>query len=127
MDLNTLKTDPKAEQEGVWVTIDDKTSLKIARINNERYKTETRRKLAPHKRAIRNETLADSVMVPILGEVMADAILLDWRGMEENGQPLPYSRGKAAQVLTESPEFRNLVVELASDRELFRPATSGAE
>jgi hypothetical protein len=118
MDLNTFKTDP-ALDEGVWIPLDD-AEIKIARIGSPKYQSRLRAKLRPHQDAIVHGYLKDSVATKIQIEVMADFILLDWRGnFEVDGKPLPYSRENAMLAL-EIDEFRAWVDRQARDLENFR-------
>lgn len=39
------------------------------------------------------------------GKPLADHILIDWRGLTENGQPLEYTRDKAVAILTADDDF----------------------
>jgi hypothetical protein len=51
---------------------------------------------------------------------MADSILLDWRGVEEAGQVLPYSKENAMRILLEYKDLRDQVTEIANEMESFR-------
>lgn len=124
MDLNRFKADTTLEDEGVWVPIDTDggAELKVARIGNRRYRETMARRLKPYRRAIRAGTLDDSVTERITAEVLAETVLLDWRGLERDGQNLPYSASTAAELLKDAgyKDFRDLIVEMASDLENYR-------
>jgi hypothetical protein len=121
MDLGrSYKTDADKELNGTWVDIGDGGSVKIARSGNKRYLELFQQKIKPHARAIRTKTLKNEVAEAILIDCMAQAILLDWAGLEDNGQPLKYSTAEAKRLLTDYKDFRNLITELADDMETFR-------
>lgn len=124
MDLNRFKADTVLEDEGVWTTVDAASGcrLKIARIGNRRYRETMARRLKPYRRALRAGTLDDQVTERITAEVLAETVLLDWQGLQRDGTPVAYGREAAAAILSDPAykDFRDLVVELASDQEAYR-------
>lgn len=122
MDLGKLRTDLNRESDGVWVEIGDGARIKVARIGNPRHAAMLRRLSAPYRRQINNSTLPDDVAFRISGEAMADAILLDWEGLELDGAPLLYSRQAAKDLLCNQQlkDFRSQVQAAAEDEEAFR-------
>jgi hypothetical protein len=124
MDLNRFKADTALEDEGVWNTVDAASGcrLKIARIGNRRYRETMARRLKPYRRALRSGTLDDQVTERITAEVLAETVLLDWQGLERAGEAVAYSPEAAAAILADPAykDFRDLVVELASDQEAYR-------
>jgi hypothetical protein len=122
MDLSNWITDPALELEGAWIDVGDGAQLRIARSGNPRFREVAKKLAAPHQVAIRNASLASDVALRILVQTLSETILLDWKGLEEGGKPLRYSKKTAERLLTELPDFRQLVAELAGDRSRFRPA-----
>jgi hypothetical protein len=124
MDLTRFKADPQLEDEGVWTSVDVGTGarIKIARIGNRRYREAMTKRLKPYRRALRNGTLDERVTEQITAEVLAETVLLDWQGLTDGGAPLTYSAEAARTLLcdTRFKDFRDLVVEMASDLELYR-------
>ena len=122
MDLNKLRTDLNRESDGVWVDIGDGASIKVARIGNPRHSAILRKLSAPYRRQINAGTLPDDVAFRISGEAMANAILLDWNGLELDGATLVYSQQAAKDVLCNQQlkDFRSQVQAAAEDEEAFR-------
>lgn len=124
MDLSRFKTDTALEDEGVWTTIDaaSDAEIRIARIGNRRYRETMAKRLKPYRRALRAGTLDDSVTERLTAEVLAETVLLDWRGLTVDGAPLLYSRERARDLLLDPAyrDFRDLVVELAGELDLYR-------
>ncbi len=122
MDLNKIALDDKKVEEGIWVEVDDTTSLLIARIGNKRFNEIMTREQKPLRRAIRNGTVPDSVSEKILIKAMAGAILLDWRGLTLDGVEVPYSKQKCIEILSDTRfrDFREFVLEYANDAEQYR-------
>lgn len=124
MDLNQYKTSVDAENDGQWVDLDITTgaAVLVARIGSKRYSTMLQRRLKPYRRSIRNNSIDDSVSERIIGEVMAETILLDWKNLALNGKAVPYSAEQAKELLTDPQfkDFREVIFELANDAESFR-------
>jgi hypothetical protein len=118
MDLNKFKTDPTLD-EGVWLKLAD-AELKIARLGSPRYQSALLARLKPHRESIELGIMKDADAVLIEVELLADFILIDWRGnLELDGVPLSYSRENAIKVL-QIEEFRRWVKEQAQRLENFR-------
>lgn len=118
MDLNSLKTDP-ALDEGAWIKLGD-VEIKIARLGSPRYQSAMIARLKPHRESIELGIMADAEAQKIESELLADFIVLDWRGdMKMDGKDLPYSRANAITAL-QIEVFRKWVKEQATELENFR-------
>lgn len=122
-------TDEKAEVEGKWFLLteekaDDgtttKVQVKIARTGNPRYKELLRLKAKPVQQSILKGIMDSDALDPVLIEVMAKSIVLDWEGFTENGQPYAYSQARAQEQLTKFKDFRDWVAKNADDMQAFR-------
>ncbi len=119
MDLQKMfGTDKKLEEQGVWVEIDEKSKIKVARLGNLKFR-EFSRKLQNNAK-IATKYKIDDFNQNDLVKLLANTILLDWEGIELNGEVLPYSIENAIKILTEFKDFTNLVVELANQMETFK-------
>jgi hypothetical protein len=49
----------------------------------------------------------------ILIEAMIGTILLDWKGLENDGRPFPYSEDNAREILSQSEVLRDFVSDKA--------------
>ena len=115
--FGTNKTD---EIEGKWNDIGDGIQILVARIGNPEYQKEFQRISKPHKRALRRGSLNDEVAERLLIKVMAKNILLDWKGLEEDGVVVPYSYDNAIRILTEYKDLRDYVSDIANEMESFK-------
>ena len=51
---------------------------------------------------------------------MTECIILDWKGLEEDGKTVKYSKAECTRILKEYKDFRDHVSELANSMELFK-------
>ena len=123
MDLaKRFRTDEEAEKTGIWQPIGDGARLKLARLNNPGYTKLYRHLIQDHRVLLEQGLLPDEIHDPIICECLAATVLLDWEGIEFDGELMPYSRENALRTLTELKEFRNLVLRLAASWEAYRVA-----
>ena len=122
MDLGKFRTDRAREDEGVWTDIGDGARLKLARIGNRRYRELVQRVFRPHRRALRSGTLPEETSEALMSDVIAETVLLGWDGLLLDGRPVPYAPERARAVLADPAmrDFRDMVVELAGDMEMYR-------
>lgn len=120
MDFAKLKSDPIREQEGAWIELGDGAAILVARMGNPAYEKCLRRLRRPLQSAIRAKTVTDDQILKIVIRASAEFILLDWRGMFEDGKPLAYSVDVAERILTEVKDFREMVYGFAADAEIYR-------
>lgn len=114
------------ENEGVWIELGEGASIKVARVGNKENKALLKKLIAPHKMAARNDKLADEVWEKITVESMAATILLDWKGIEDDGKALPYSKENAIRLLTDYKDFREQVASFSSELALFQSNNEAA-
>lgn len=114
------KTDESKEREGVWVPLDGEGRIRIARTNNPLYREAMVRKVNRYKMAAKSKVIPEDDWITIVNELIAETILVDWEGITEKGQPLPYSVENAKRVLTELKDFREMVLSIADNMDNFK-------
>jgi len=122
MDLKSNKIDTKRASNGVWVDIDDETSLLLARYRNPAHQAFITKAMQPYLRLQRLGRMDEDVAERIEAEGLAKHVLLGWKGMKDNGVEVPYSEETAIKLLRD-PElswFPELVRELSNDMTFFR-------
>lgn len=113
--------DAKKEQEGVWRDdIGGDIKIKIARIGNPNYQKRFQALTKPHRRALRSNRLSDDIAEKLLIQCLAETIVLDWENVEEKGKKIPYSLENAIKLLTDYPELRSTINDIANELEGYQ-------
>jgi hypothetical protein len=121
-DLESLFVDPNIGEEGVWEEFYGGSSLKIASIENPKYKAHIAALAKKNRVKLddSNEDAADLV-ADITAEALAKHVLKDWKGINigtETNAPYTWERGK--EVIRRSAKFREFVQDRANDTSLFK-------
>jgi hypothetical protein len=106
MDIRRLTTNPDKDENGIWLSFDD-AEFKIASSHSRRYRDALAaqvRKIPQHAR----QSIAKIDEATIAA--MAKGVLLDFRGIEENGQPLENTEANRVKLLS-IPTIREWVAE----------------
>lgn len=120
-------TNPQLEQEGVWVDLGDGARVRIARRDTVRYRETLRKESAPYRQVARAGLLSDETSNQILVKVLARTVLLDWEGITEDGQPVPYSYENAVRLLTTYRDFLEFVTTASGEAEAFKAESDRAD
>ena len=112
-------TNENKEIEGIWQDMGDGIRMRIARIGNPKYQKMFQRISKPHRKAIRRGTLKEDVAEKLMIECTAETILLDWEGIELDGQSLPYSKENAIKILTDFKDLKEYVNDFANEMEAY--------
>lgn len=108
------------ETEGVWENLGDGAWLLVARAGNENFNSEYNKIPRTVRRKIENPPKGSEHMRDEkICELMAKTILLDWRGLADEGKEVKYSQENAKKLLIKYPEFRDFVFQLSNDPNRF--------
>jgi len=118
-DLEKLATDPRKEEDGVWKPITGDAQVKVARANNPKYRAALMKYQKKFCGLVIDPTSEEFEKAVIYA--MAEAILVDWENLAIKGELIPYSVENAIKILTEYPDFKELVSSYAMDADNFRP------
>ena len=119
MDLREFKTDKSKEEDGVWESLGDECSVKVARYGNPAMLRAYRKYPRVLRQRLENGQVDDDKSAAVMAEVMADTVLLDWKGLKEDKKNVPYNRENCIRVLKEYPDFRGMVFEIANEAQLY--------
>ena len=126
MELKDFKTDKVKEKEGVWEDLGDGCSMLIARYGNPAMIRAYRKYPRMIRRRLENGDVADDKSAKIMAGVMADTILLEWKGLKEDGKNVPYNKENCVRILVEYPDVREMVFEIANEAKLYHDDDVGS-
>ena len=115
MDLSKeFGTDPDKTDRGVWHAIRGGQFL-LRRINNPEWRKRVF-KQARQSRGRRRSEEQDDLTIDLL----VNTVILDWKEIEERGEPLPFSKIECKNILIKFPDLMDEIVERASDIEAYQ-------
>jgi hypothetical protein len=113
--------DNKAAEEGKWFTLQDGGRVRVAKLGCKAFTAEVQRLQKPHVGVLRSGGDTAETLDLITIKAMSKTVLLDWEGLDIDGEPVEYSPENAERLLTEYPEFREFISQLSVDRKNFSP------
>lgn len=109
MELKELKRDSKKIEAGVWIGdlpgFDD-VRFKVRGLSSPsvlNYQARRNRAI-PRRDREPDGSLKPEAALRVLRETLLEIVLLDWDGITENGEPVPYSKERAEELLTD-PDY----------------------
>jgi len=97
LNLNQINLD--AEINGIWVDYPNtKIKFKIARMNNKNY---TKQLIKMRDEYPADEVLTEEQSTLILAEIYASSILIDWEGIELDGDVTEYNKTIGMEFFTD--------------------------
>lgn len=118
-----FKNDQTLESEGIWFMISDEVGFKIRRFggaNSHRIKAAMAKHYKPYARQIENGTLDPDKEKDIMLKVFIESCMLDWKGVEIDGELKDYSKEIAIPFFQELPELADTLSQYALDSKNFR-------
>lgn len=132
-DINAIAVDPKKAIGGTWVNAFG-AKFKVARFNNRAAEAarasamvDFYEKLTSRDGSKIDESDNDALQ-DIQARVMADHVLLDWKGLAQNGKELKFSADAAYRILKEPKyqDFYNMILRESLKHENFSAAAEKA-
>jgi hypothetical protein len=109
--LSNIKSDLVRENEGDWVDIPDLpgVSLKVRSVEASDYRMARDIVVQKFARKYGRKPIPPDVQTVAFGKLYAEYLLLDWKGIvDDGGQPIVLTKDVAREHLTD-PEYRRLV------------------
>ncbi len=123
MDLQkSFGVDKDAAENGKWFDMEDGGSVRVAKLGCPKYRAEVQRLSKPHLALLQSSMDSSEIMDKITITAMSRTVLLDWKNINLNGEPVEYSSLKAQELLEQFPDFREVVSAFSVDRGGFKPA-----
>jgi hypothetical protein len=117
MDIAKFRTDPEKEK-GVWVPLVPGLDVKVAYSNSKAFNRAREDRMRPYVALLQRtrdpNSIPESDRDAIALDLIVKHVLLDWRGLEFEGETLEYSQANARMVLEAVPDFRAMVEEKAA-------------
>jgi hypothetical protein len=133
MDLRAIAKREQRERDGVWMKLvtgadaeNDPGEVLVSGLESPKYTQTLYIRMMPLRAKYGKDAVPPAEMDPLISEVMAECLLIDWRGITLDGKPLPYSKETAKKWLCESMHFRDMVsaAALRASRLLHQQYTS---
>jgi len=119
MAINIDQSNPGAE-DGVWTKYHGSEFL-VVHIGHLKFQRALSRLQAPFRRKIEKGTMDPIESRDLLCTAMADALILDWKGVvDSKGTDIPYSRKVCETALFNNPDLREYLQDFSMDLENFR-------
>ena len=119
MELKALTTDTAKEQNGVWIDFDSDTKFLIGSLNGRRYRESFTKRYEELRRKYRTN-IPTAASEDASHQCYAEAILLDWKNVVNDGKPFLYIAENALWVIKNCPSIRDFVFAAAANNENFR-------
>lgn len=120
LDIKTFRTNVDKENDGVWTDdLGGGFKLKLARFGNTAYKDAVRAAGKPLRAQARSGHLETESIENLQKDGMAVHVIKDWKNLTDDGKKITYSPTNARRLL-DIRDFHDMVVELASDMQLYQ-------
>lgn len=122
LSLNIPAIDDGFSINGKWIEYDDKISFLIARTNTPGYSSAMRKMHKRYARQIETANLTDHKAVTLMADLMAEFILLDWKGLLDKGKKFVYDKDNCRALLSDKKyfELRDWIYAQAGELENYR-------
>ena len=120
-DINDFRTDKDAKEDGVWVEMGGGASFKLASFDSVAFTEAFRKATKPYNDLGRKIPEADQEV--IMCKCMGQHIILDWKGVFDGDNELPFSQEAATRLLSELEWIRDRLIVEARNLENFKKKT----
>jgi len=125
MDFKKLfGTNKSKEHEGAWVPIGGGVEVKVKRagMGNKPFEFERSKMFRPFHKQIQSGTIDPDILRDINIALFSRHIIVDWKGVTEDGVKVPFSVEKFKEYANLCPDFLHEVIVAASEQQNFQDA-----
>lgn len=117
-----FKQDSSQEKDGIWFELDGGIRFRLRRFggSNTELKKAMVRHYKPKARLIEKGLLSEAEERSIVAKSFISACMIDWEGVEVDGELVPYSFDVAVELFKGLPELLETLMEYAQDSENYR-------
>jgi len=102
------KTNQTLEKQGIWIMVSDETGFKIRRFggaNSDKLKMALAKYYKPYSRQVEKGTLSTEKENEITTKSFIETSMIDWKGVEIDGEEKPYDPSLAFDFFIQLPEL----------------------
>jgi len=117
------KTDSSLEKDGIWIMISDEIGFLVRRFggaNSDKIKLAMAQYHKPYARLIEKGTLDSDKEAKLMTRAFVEACLVDWKGIEIDGEITPFSVDVAVEFFINLPELANEVITQSQQVDNFK-------
>lgn len=117
LDIEDFIPDTQAVEDGVWVHLDEDTTVKVSYLAPDAYQNEVVRR----QRRLRNPNLLErpDYLRGVENDLLRGKVL-DWKGMKKGGKEFPFSPETLEFVIKSVPDVRGALLRIIQDVANFR-------
>ena len=118
-----FKTNKSLEKDGVWFVVEGGPEFLVRRfggVNATKMQKIVSELNKPYVRLIESKQLSEEKTTELSTLSFIKCCLIDWKGVEIDGQEAPYSEELAAELFKALPDLADRLFEYARDMDNFR-------
>lgn len=102
--------------------IGDQPAVLVASTDNPRYTRVQREKIKPHVMRAGTDGVDHEDQERAVGEAIAECIILNWKNLELQGQPFPYSKALVVEIWTKPKwaKLKQILLAMIGDTDVFK-------
>lgn len=116
------KASEEHETEGIWLEVSKDTAFRVKRFGG-RNDVAIAKKIAelqkPYASQIRMGTLDLYTQKKINVVVFVETSVVDWRGVQVDGEEIPFSKEKCVELFLELPDLFNSILSYAENKDNY--------
>lgn len=113
-----MVVDAGREQDGVWIEYDETTKFKLGSLSSRRYKQAYQSALDKIRQGNRRVTPEQAEEIQL--QVISEAVVLDWQGVQMQGAEYPCLPANVHFVIKNCPQVREFIIAAAGNYENFK-------
>lgn len=117
-----FKLDSSSIEDGVWYELAEDVGFRVRPFNssNVKMKQAHDKYFKPHAKTIQLGGMSQEKIDDISIRVFVDACMVDWKGVEIDGEVKPYSPELAIELFKTLPDLLNTLLSCAEDKDNYR-------
>lgn len=118
-----FKNSKDLESQGIWMDISEGVGFLVKRFggyNSEPIKKAMAKYYKPYAKQIEMGTLSQEKSAEIMFRVFVEACVINWQGIEIDGEKKPFSVDDCVKLFCQLPELGDAVVQYSSDSKSYR-------